>query len=128
MSIVMICLVIAVLIPNMLAFGSIRYRLAQFGGIDTKMPRDQASKLTGPGQRIVAAQANAWEALLVYLATLILVFAAEVPIALVAKGSIVFVSARVLHSFFYLANFALLRTLSWLVATGSCVWLMVQAF
>lgn len=127
MNIVMICLIVAVLIPNMLALGSIKFRLAQFGKPDIQSPREQAEKLTGAGHRIVAAQANAWEAVVVYLATLAVVFVAEVPVDLVIKGSLVFIVARLLHPIFYIANMGIPRFVSWLVATASCVWLMVQA-
>ena len=128
MTTVMICLVIAVAMPYLLAFGSLRYRFAQFGGPDARNPRIQAAKLEGAGQRIVAAQENAWEALLMFLATLFLAFAANVPEDTIARGAMIFAAARILHPIFYVADIPAMRTLSWLIATGSCVWLIVLAF
>ena len=128
MSTVMICLAIATALPFMIAFGSLPYRLKQFGKPDLNAPRAQAAQLEGAGHRIVAAQNNAWEALMLYVATLFMATTAGVDESALATGSLIFIAARIVHPVFYVAGIQPLRTLSWLVAAGACAWMIAKAF
>ena len=65
-----VVLAILVVLPIAMALITIPVRIKQLSYMDLNSPRQQATELTGIGQRLVHAQANAWEALVIYLATL----------------------------------------------------------
>lgn len=111
------------LLPYAMAFISGYYRRKQLGVVDNKKPREQYIQLHGAGARAVAAQQNAWEALILYSAALLSVAASRVEVAHLAAAAIVVLIARVLHGFFYLADLDKLRTLSFLVAFVSCFYI-----
>lgn len=120
--IVLACLCV---LPYLMAFVSGYYRRKQLGKVDNKNPREQYTHLSGPGARAVAAQQNAWEALIIYSAALLAVAASRVEVTYLAEAAIVVLVARVVHAFFYLANLDKLRTLSFLVAIVSCFYILL---
>lgn len=127
MRVAIIVLVCLCILPYVLACISAYYRRKQLGVIDNEKPREQYTQLEGPGARAVAAQQNAWEALIIYSAALLAVVAARVDVPTIALAAIIVLIARVLHGFFYLANLDKLRTLSFLVATVACFYLFFVA-
>ena len=128
MNTVLICLTIATFLPIVLAFISLRYRIAQFGKPDINTPRAQASQLEGAGHRIVAAQQNAWEALIMYGAALLTTQLTGLDLAAIATASLVFIVARIAHGIFYVAGMAPLRFVSFMTGFGAIVWIIVQSF
>ncbi|MCG8592520.1 MAG: MAPEG family protein [Proteobacteria bacterium] len=117
------CLLVAVLIPYGLAGLGGYHKHRQFGSVDNRSPREQAASLTGTGARVVAAQKNAWEALPVFGAAVLVAHAAGADPRLSAVAAVVFVIARVLHAGFYVGDLAPLRSLAFLVAFGCSLWL-----
>ncbi len=128
MNTVLICLTIAIALPIVLAFSSLKFRVSQFGKPDIRAPRAQADQLEGAGHRVVAAQQNAWEALIMYGSALVLVQLAGVAPATIATVSVVFIVARISHAIFYVADMASLRFVSFTIGFGAIVWIIVQAF
>ncbi len=120
-------LVVAVAIPYLLAGASAYFKTKQFGAMDNKDPRGQSTRLTGAGARAVAAQANAWEALALYTVAIVVTHFAGVPAADLATAALVFLAARILHVAFYLADMDKLRSAAFIVAAGSCIYMIVQA-
>lgn len=118
--IVLICLCV---LPYVWALVSGYYRKKQFGVIDNQNPRGQYAHLEGPGARAVAAQQNAWEALMIYSAALLAVVATNTEVRLLALVATVIVIARILHGIFYIANLDKLRSLAFLVAIVGCFYL-----
>ena len=122
------CLLVAVVIPYVLAVFGATQRQAQLGQADNKNYRvTQVPKLVGAGSRAYAAQANAWEALAVFTAAVTVAHLSGADQRLSAIAALVFVGARVLHAVFYLADLDKLRSTSVAVGTGCCVWLFVLA-
>lgn len=121
------CLLLAILIPYILGFVSHYYRQKQFGSIDNKHPRLQQAKLEGAGARAQAASQNAFEALPVFTAGVLVSHVAGADASRAALLSEIFVLARVLHAAFYLANIDLARTLVFLVGLACCLGLFVIA-
>jgi uncharacterized MAPEG superfamily protein len=119
------CLLVAILIPYVLAGVGGYFRVRQLGTIDNKHPRAQAAELTGAGARACAAQANAWEAVPVFGAAVFVSHLAGANPATAALLSEIFLAARVLHAIAYLANIDILRSLVFLVGFGCCVGLFV---
>jgi uncharacterized MAPEG superfamily protein len=119
------CLLVAVLIPYVLAGVGGYLKTQQFGSLDNEHPRDQAAQLEAgsAGRRAVAAQQNAWEALAVFTAAVVVAHLAGASEGSAATAAIVFVVARIAHASCYVAGLATARSLSFLVATVSCLWL-----
>lgn len=120
-------LMIMAILPLVWSWVSGYYRNKELGGIDNKNPREQNSRLTGPGARAVAAQANAWEALIVYSAALLAVTASAVPSSDYAMLSLVFLALRIAHGVFYIANLDILRSLAFVGGYGICIYMFVLA-
>jgi uncharacterized MAPEG superfamily protein len=121
------CLLIAVLIPYLLAGASGYFKSKQFGTIDNHLPRVQGAQLTGAGARAWAAQANAWEALAVFASAVFVAHLAGADPARSATAAKLFIAARIGHAACYLADWATPRSLIFFVAMGSCLWLFVLA-
>ena len=121
------CLLIALLIPIALAGMGGFFRMRQFGTLDNKHPRQQAAQLEGAGARCMAAQQNAWEALAIFTAAVMVAHLAGADPGRSATAAQLFIGARVLHAVFYLANIDWARTLIFFVGLGSCIWLFVLA-
>lgn len=127
MKLPIIALLICAVLPMVWSWVSGYYRHVQLGEVDNKNPRQQILQLTGIGQRAIAAQANAWEALIVYIAALLAVSITNVSVQDYAMLTMYFVILRIAHGVFYLLNQDILRSLSFVAAYGICVYMMVLA-
>jgi uncharacterized MAPEG superfamily protein len=127
MTVAFWCVLIACLLPIMTAWVCGYFRGKQFGKIDNKHPRAQYAQLEGPGARAFAAQQNAWEALPVFTAAVVIAHLAGVDPAKSAIAAEVFIVARVLYPIFYIANKDALRSLAFIVGLGACISLFVMA-
>ncbi len=121
------CLLVAVLIPYVWAGVGGYYKKKQFGTIDANHPRAQSAALADAGALANGAQLNAWEALPVFGAAVTVAHLAGADVALSATASLIFVVSRVLHGLFYIRNLPPLRTLSFAVGFGACLWLFSLA-
>ena len=121
------CLLIMIIIPYVIAGVTAYFRVQQLGSVDVKQPREQALDLKDSGARAVAAQQNAWEAIAVFSAAVLVAHLAGADPGTSATAALVFIVARILHPIFYIMNMAPLRTLSFVVGFGSCIWLFVLA-
>lgn len=90
--------------PILLAWLGGYMRVKQFGRLDNANPRQQAEKLSGSAARAIAAQSNAWEALALYSASILVVYAAGVDLSEVTIASVVFLVARLAHPVLYIAD------------------------
>lgn len=121
------CVLAVLLLPLLLAFAGGYYRGKAFGTADNKNPRAQAAKLEGPGARAYAAQANAWEAAILFPATVLTTHAAGLPAEAAAPWTIAFVVFRVLHGIFYVKDLDKLRSLSFMGGMVCIIALFVKA-
>lgn len=126
MTVPFVCLLIVLLIPYTLSTLGGYLRVKQFGTLDNKNPRRQAAELEGVGARAWAAQANAWEAVPVFTAAVLVAHVSGADPGRSATAAIAFVVFRVLHAIFYLANLDVLRSLVFLGGLGSAIWLFVM--
>ena len=125
---ILVSLSIAMFIPLFLAIGSIKYRAAQFGQPDIQHPRDQAAKLTGAGQRIIAAQHNAWEALALFVTALVICTLSGVQVEQLSSPALLFIGARIAHAVFYIAGRGELRFVAFFASVVSLIWMLTIAF
>ena len=127
MTIPLWCLLITAVLPIIWSWVSGYYRNKQLGTVDNKQPREQNAQLTGAGARAVAAQSNAWEALAIFTAAVMVSHVLGADAEKAATASIVFVAARVLHGILYIANKDVLRSLCFLVGFACSLWLFLMA-
>jgi len=117
------CLFVACILPYLIAFSGAYFRAKSPEGLDNKNPRQQAARLEGLGARAYAAQQNAWEALPVFTAAVCVSHLAGARPDHAALAAMIFVLARLLHFAFYMANRDALRSASFFLAFGSCMYL-----
>ena len=117
------CLLIAVLIPYLIAGVGAYMRQQQLGSLDANNPRTQALQLEGAAARALAAQSNAWEALAVFAPAVLVAHLAGADAGLSSAAAMVWLGSRVLHPVFYISDRAPLRSLSFLVGLVSSLWL-----
>lgn len=121
------CLLVAVLLPYVLAGTGGYFKARQLGSVDNHDPRAQSLLLTGAGARAVAAQANAWEALPVFASSVFVAHLCGADAGSSASAALLFVAARVAHAVCYLADLATARSLVFMIGMGACLWLFVLA-
>ena len=121
------CLAIAMILPIILAFSSIPFRVKQLSSVNVVEPRAQAEMLTDAGARIVAAQKNAWEALLLFAVSLFIAFVNNVPANDIAVAAMIFIAARILHPIFYVLGLGILRMMSFATAFAAVLWIIHRA-
>jgi uncharacterized MAPEG superfamily protein len=114
------CVLIAAFIPVMSA------GIAKAGAkFDNNNPRDWLSKQEGYRRRANAAQANAFEAFPFFAAAVIVAFLLKAPQVQVDTLAMSFVAARIAYLIFYLADFAILRSVVWFAGVVCTVWIFV---
>jgi uncharacterized MAPEG superfamily protein len=121
------CLFAVLLLPLFLAFAGGYYRGKSFGAADNHNPRAQAAKLEGPGARAYAAQANAWEAAILFSATILTTHAAGLSAEAATPWALAFVAFRVLHGIFYIQDLDKARSLAFMGGMVCIVTLYVKA-
>ncbi len=97
------------------------------GGYDNRHPRAQQARLTGFGARALASHQNMLEAFPIFAAGLLLALFAEADSFWISVLAVAFLIARVAYSIFYLADYHLLRSMSWGGGFGASVALMALA-
>lgn len=114
-------------IPIVLALSSIPFRIKQFPKPNLDEPRAQAEQLSGAGGRLVAAQKNAWEALVLFAVTLFIAYANNVEGEQINLACIIFIIARIGHALFYVLGLGKLRFLAFLIAVGALISILEKA-
>ncbi|MFN3235691.1 MAG: MAPEG family protein [Pseudomonadales bacterium] len=124
----LVCLLIGMVLPYIWAASSLPFRSKQFGKPDINEPRVQAEQLSGAGARAVGAQANAWEALILFaVANLAAWMAGVEPVGNWGMAALIWAGARVGHGIFYIMGLAALRVLAFVIGTAMSFWIMVMA-
>ncbi len=80
------------------------HKTRQFGSLDNKNPRAQTAALEGTGARAAAAQSNAWEALPVFAAAVLVNHANGGDPGTSATLALAWVVARILYAIFYITD------------------------
>lgn len=113
--------------PIVLAFIGLYFRWRQFGRVDNRHPRVQQSELRGTGARVVAAQQNAWESLVVYTVAVFIAHASGMDLRALDGVAVAFLALRTLHAVFYVADFAVTRSVVYALGMGCCVYIFILA-
>jgi uncharacterized MAPEG superfamily protein len=114
-------------IPFILTWINVYFRHKEFGRVDNYHPRAQVSQQTGAGARVQAAQANTWEALIVYAITCFVAFSSGADLHQFDTVALLYFALRILFVGFYIANKASLRSLTFVASVFCCVYIVVQS-
>ena len=109
------CLLVASLIPYVLAATTGYFKAQELGRLDNHYPRIQTLELTGIGARASAAQANAWEALTLFAVAVLVNHLGGGDADTAATLSIVWLVARIGYVVAYLADVPTARSLIFVV-------------
>ncbi|NMH59251.1 MAPEG family protein [Alteromonas ponticola] len=115
MTLLLLCLFIATLMPILAKVPLAYAQNKQEGGYNNKEPRAQQASLTGFGARARAAHENCFEALTMFAPGLLACIATNTTGPLIVNLAITFVVARTVYLFAYWFNIHLLRSSAWLV-------------
>jgi uncharacterized MAPEG superfamily protein len=121
MTIAYWCIFISALLPYVcagLAKGSSFGRSVKNGGYDNRNPRAWLAKQTGYKARANAAQLNSFEALPFFMVAVILAHQLHALQSRIDFLAVSFVVIRIIYIALYLLDWALLRTIVWIVGMG----------
>ncbi|MEI5640144.1 MULTISPECIES: MAPEG family protein [unclassified Pseudoalteromonas] len=124
MSVLIICAVLAVLLPYF-AKVPVALEMNKLGGYDNKHPRQQQQELQGLGARAYAAHQNCFEALAVFAVALAVAFGTQTFTPLVEWLAISHIIARVVYCVLYWTNIDVLRSIVWVIGLGCAVAIIV---
>ena len=121
MTVLIMCLLIACLLPMAsklpLAFAQAKSE----GGYDNNDPRKQQAKLEGFGARAHAAHQNSFEALAVFAPAVLLAIASGHVDQTMQTLAMIFIVARLVYNVVYIKGLGKLRSMVWFVAYGSAI-------
>jgi uncharacterized MAPEG superfamily protein len=127
MPVILYVLFVLSVVPILLAGVENYYRVRQFERFDNHNPRQQKARLAGVGARVNAAQANAWEALVVFSATCLIAYAGGADLSALGVAALLFLACRIAHALFYIADLAGLRSLAFGGAMLCSFYIVFQA-
>lgn len=107
-----------ILIPCLLpyVFTMIAKKTSGFKGRDNQNPRDFLSKTTGLAARANAAQQNSFESLPLFIAAILMAEYMVVPQTVIMTFGIAYIVLRIIYGICYLANWATLRSIIWILS------------
>lgn len=107
-------ILIACLLPY--AFTMIAKKAAGFKARDNQNPREFLAKSTGLAARAHAVQQNSFESLPLFIAAVLMAEYMVVSQAIVMTLGIAYIVLRIAYGICYLANWATLRSIIWLLS------------
>jgi len=96
------------------------------GGYNNHLPRQQQAQLTGYGARALAAHQNTIEAFMLFAVGVLMAHTTQRAGWLIVTLAIIFVIARIIYLWFYLADLPKLRSLAWVVGIVCSLLLMIS--
>lgn len=107
-------ILIACLLPYV--FAMIAKKIAGFKAKDNQHPRDFLAKTTGLAARANAAQQNSFESLPLFIAAILMAEYMVISQTVIMTFGIAYIVLRILYGICYLANWATLRSIVWLLS------------
>jgi uncharacterized MAPEG superfamily protein len=122
MTVALWCILVAGLLPYVAVL------TAKLGTrFDNSDPRSWLARQTGYRQRANAAHCNAFEALPLFAAGVIIAHYLHAPQAQIDTLALIFIGARILYFVMYLGNRPTLRSLCWMLGFGCVIGLFAIA-
>ena len=116
-------ILIACLLPYV--FAMIAKKTAGFKAKDNQHPRDFLAKTTGLAARANAAQQNSFESLPLFIAAIIMAEYMVISQTVIMTFGMAYIVLRILYGICYLANWATLRSIVWLLSLLCPILLLV---
>ena len=96
------------------------------GGYNNHLPRQQQAQLTGYGARALAAHQNSIEAFMLFAVGVLMAHTTQTVGWLIDTLAIIFVIARIVYLWFYLADLPALRSPVWFIGLVCSLLLMIS--
>ena len=96
------------------------------GGYNNHLPRQQQAQLTGYGARALAAHQNSIEAFMLFAVGVLMAHTTQSVGWLIDALAIIFVIARIVYLWFYLADLPALRSPVWCIGLVCSLLLMIS--
>ena len=118
-------IIIACLLPYV--FAVVAKMAGGFKREDNQNPREFLAKVTGLSARANAVQQNSFESLPLFIAAILMAEYMVVPEVVVMMFGIAYIVLRIIYGICYLANWATLRSIVWMLSLlcPICILLMV---
>ena len=118
-------IIIACLLPYV--FTVVAKMAGGFKREDNQNPRDFLAKTTGLAARANAVQQNSFESLPLFIAAVLMAEYMVIPQVVVMMFGIAYIVLRIIYGICYLANWATLRSIVWMLSLlcPICILLMV---
>lgn len=124
MTTLIVCLLIAIILPY-LAKLPVGYAMQKAkGGYDNNHPREQQASLTGFGARAVAAHQNCFESLAVFSTAALTALATNHVSLSIQMLAVIYIISRFIYIILYLMNLAALRSTIWFIGIICCLSMM----
>ena len=124
MTTLVVCLLIAILLPY-LAKLPVGYAMQKArGGYDNNHPRLQQASLQGFGARAVAAHQNCFESLAVFSTAALTAMVTHHLSPLIQFLAVIYIASRFIYIFVYLMDIAALRSAVWFIGIICCIVIM----
>lgn len=121
MTTLIVCLIIAVLLPYLVKL-PLGYAMARTkGGYNNSYPREQQAALQGFGARSFGAHQNSFEALIIFSTALLTAIATNHVTQSIEYLAIAFIVLRIIYTGCYLMDFARMRSTVWFLGFLSCL-------
>ena len=118
-------IIIACLLPYV--FAVVAKMAGGFKREDNQNPREFLAKTTGLAARAYAVQQNSFESLPLFIAAVLMAEYMVIPQVVVMMFGIAYIVLRIIYGICYLANWATLRSIVWMLSLlcPICILLMV---
>ena len=123
MTILIICLFIAVLLPYLAKVPMI-YAIRRIGAYDNHHPRAQQAQLKGFGARAVAAHQNSFESLILFSTAVLTALVTQHATSGVKILAVIYIISRLLYNIFYVIDWAALRSSVWFISVFSSLYIL----
>ncbi|CEG58441.1 MAPEG family protein [Legionella fallonii] len=124
MTTLIICLLIAIILPYLVKLPVGHAMQKARGGYDNKHPRLQQASLQGFGARAVAAHQNCFESLTVFSTAVLTALVTNHVSLAIQVLAVIYIVSRFTYVFLYLMNLAALRSTVWFIGTICCIAIM----
>jgi uncharacterized MAPEG superfamily protein len=120
MTTLIICLIIAVLLPYLVKI-PLSVAMHKAGGYNNHYPREQQGRLQGFGARAAGAHQNCFESLAVFSPAALTAMVTNNLSMTIQYLAIAYIVARIVYIFLYFMNLATLRSTVWFISLVCCV-------
>jgi uncharacterized MAPEG superfamily protein len=127
MPTVLYVLFVLSLLPYVMAVSAGVVRAKHFGRFDNNHPRLQQAELRGLGARLLGAQANSWEALIVFSVSVRIAHASGLPLDSLELPALMFLGFRIVYCAMYALDWAWVRSVMFFAGLGCCIYIFMLA-